>query len=432
MPKGTFYPRLMENYIKAAMKELPAIAIEGLKGVGKTELSRKLAKTVFELDRDADFIFLSNSLETVAEMTTPVLFDEWQRIPKTWDYVRRSIDNGAEEGSFLLTGSIANTNTNIHSGAGRIVKYTMYPLSLAERLIDKPTVSLGVLLSSKPFSTTIKGNTKTGFADYVAEICKSGLPGLRSFSMERRKDLMASYVSNLLSHDFKQQGFSVRQPLALRRWLTSYASAIGTDAGYSEILDASTGGEGEKPAAKTTISFREALGNLWLLDELPTWTDGEEYFSGLKRSPKHYLADPAIAVYLLGLDEESLMSPDLLSDSDIRKRDDRYGNTYGRLYESLIQLCLRTYTRVNSSNLYFMATRRGDHEIDFIVEKGRSLIAIEVKLAPVVEDKDVQHLLWFRDRVGERLKDMILINSGNLAYRRKDGVAVVPAALLGA
>ena len=79
-----------------------------------------------------------------------------------------------------------------------------------------------------------------------------------------------------------------------------------------------------------------------------------------------------------------------------------------------------------------MATRRGDHEIDFIVEKGRNLVVIEVKLAPIVEDNDVKHLIWFRNKVGGRLKDMVLINSGNLAYRREDGVAVVPAALLGA
>jgi len=432
MEKEIVYPRLIEDYLKTAMEELPAIAIEGLKGVGKTDLSKKLAKTAFELDRDADFTLLKNSIETIAEMAPPVLIDEWQRLPKTWDYVRRAVDAGLNAGSFLLTGSIANTDTNIHSGAGRIAKYKMYPLSLEERMIEKTTVSLGALLSGGPCSASIKGKTEIGFPEYITEICKSGLPAIRRFSASRRKDLMKSYISNLLSHEFKQQGVSVRQPLTLLRWLTSYAAATGTDAGYSEILDASTAGEREKLSAKTTIAYREALGNLWLLDELPVWISGEEYFSGLKRSPKHFLADPAIAAYLLGFDEESLMSPELLSDPAMRKMDEKYGNTYGRFFEALVQLSLRTYAGVNDADISFLKTRRGDHEIDFVVEKGRNLVAIEVKLSPTVEDKDVKHLLWFRDRIGSRLKDMVLVNAGNMAYRREDGVAVVPAALLGA
>jgi len=432
MSKEIVYPRLIKNYIKSAMEELPAIAVEGLKGVGKTELCRKLANTTFELDRDADFTLMENSIDTVPEMPPPVLIDEWQRLPKTWDYVRRAVDSGAKAGRFLITGSIANTNTDIHSGAGRIAKYRMYPLSLEERMIENPSVSLGDIFSAKPFSAAVKGKTKVGFNEYISEICKSGLPSIRKFSLEHRKDLMESYISNLLSHEFKQQGVSVRQPLTLKRWLMSYAAAIGTDAGYNEILDASTAGEGNKPSAKTTISYREALGNLWLLDELNTWIDGEKYFSGLKRSPKHYLADPAIAVYLLGLDEDSLISPELLSDPAISRMDEKYGNIYGRLFESLMQLCLRTYAQVNSADVSYLKTRRGDHEVDFILEKGRSIVAVEVKFSPTVDDQDVKHLSWLRNKVGGRLKDMVLVNTGNLAYRRDDGVAVIPAALLGA
>ena len=432
MIEKIIYPRLIENYLRSVMGELPAIVVEGLKGIGKTETTKKLANTIFELDRDADFTLMANSLDKISNMARPILVDEWQRLPKTWDYIRRAVDAGALAGSFLLTGSIVKTDTDIHSGAGRIAKYRMYPLSLAERLIETPTVSLGKMLSASPFSTTIDGTTKVGFYEYLSEACVSGLPGLRGYSANRRKDLFESYFSNLLSHDFKQQGVSIRQPLTLLRWLRSYAAAIATDAGYSEILDASTAGEREKPSAKTAIAYREALGNLWLLDELPAWAEGEEYFSSLKKSPKHYLADPAFAVYLLGLDEKTLISNGQSLDPAEKRREEKYGNTYGRLFESLMQLSLRTYAGVNDAKVSFLRTRRGDHEVDFIVEKGRDIVAIEVKLSPVAEEKDVRHLLWFYERLKGRVKDMVLINAGSLAYRREDGVAVVPAALLGA
>ena len=426
------YERLIETSLEALMKDFAAIAVEGLKGVGKTVSTKRLATSVFELDRPRDFDQIINIPETLLSEDPPVLIDEWQRIPAVWDQVRRAVDEGAHPGTFLLTGSIANTDTNIHSGAARIIRRKMYPLSLAERAIETPTVLLADVFSAPvPCSALIEGRTEISFQDYIAEIVSSGLPEFRKLSTENRKIAMDSYFKNMLSHEFSQQGIRLRQPETLMRWLRAYASAIATDAGYTEILDASTAGESNKPAAKTTIAYREALENLWLLDELPAWTDGHDYFSVLKRSPKHYLADPAFVTYLLNLDENNLMGASSCP-IGAERFDQRYGSILGRLFESLVQLCLNTYSSVNNAKLFFLRTGPGDHEIDFIVQKDARVIACEVKLAPTITDADVAHLRWFRDKVGETCCDAMIITTGSLAYRRKDGIAVVPAALLGA
>jgi len=426
------YERLIEPYLKGLMREFPAIAIDGLKGVGKTVSTKRLANTVFELDRPKDFDQIANIPDILSSETGPILIDEWQRVPFVWDYVRRAVDDGAKPGRFLLTGSIANSNTNIHSGAARIIRRKMYPLSLAERGIEKPTVSIGEMFSStKPFSASITGKTDVSAAQYIFEITASGLPEFRKLSPESRKIAFESYFANMLSHEFNQQGIRLRQPETLLRWLRAYAAAISTDAGYTEILDASTAGEGNKPAAKTTIAYREALENLWLLDELTPWVDGEDFFSGLKRSPKHYLADPAFSAYLLGLDE-NVLSGTKGWPTRAERFDSQYGSILGRLFESLMQLCFNTYASVNNAKLFFVKTHSGDREIDFILQKDTKVIACEVKFSPTIAASDGKHLKWFAQNVGKECCDAMIVSTGSAAYRREDGIAVVPAALLGA
>jgi predicted AAA+ superfamily ATPase len=308
----------------------------------------------------------------------------------------------------------------------------MYPLSLAERAIEQPTVSIGNAFNSKrSFELAISGETEVSPAQYIIEIVSSGLPEFRKLSSESRKIALESYFSNMLSHDFNQQGLRLRQPETLLRWLRAYAAAISTDAGYNEILDASTPGERNKPSAKTTIAYREALENLWLLDELHPWIEGEDFFSGLKRSPKHYLADPAFAAYLLGLDEKIMLGTSGLPNR-AERFDIKFGSILGRLFEALIFLSLRTYASVNNARLYYAKTHKGNREVDFIIQKDTKIIACEVKFSPTASASDGKHLKWLIDKIGENCLDTMIITTGSVAYRREDGIAVVPAASLGA
>ena len=426
------YDRLIEPYLLNIMKTFPAIALDGLKGVGKTVSTKRIASTVFELDKPKDYDQIINIPDLIVSEKHPVLIDEWQRIPQVWDYIRRAVDDGAKPGSFLLTGSISGTDTNIHSGAARIIRKRMYPLSLSERAVEKPTVSISNLFSTpKPFYSDISGKTDFCSKDYLYEIAASGLPGFRHYNLESRKTAFESFFANILTHDFRQQGIRLRQPETMLRWLRAFAAAISTDAGYSEILDASTAGEGSKPAAKTTIAYREALENLWLLDELAPWLDGENYFAGLKLSPKHYLADPAIAAYLLNLDEKILAGGNGWP-SGVERFDAKYGSIIGRLFEALIHLSLNTYTSVNNAKLFYLKTYKGDREVDFIIQKNSTVIACEVKFAPTADASDGKHLKWFMEKTGADCIDAMIITTGSIAYRRNDGIAVVPAVLLGA
>lgn len=193
-----------------------------------------------------------------------------------------------------------------------------------------------------------------------------------------------------------------------------------------EILDAATPNQGDKPAKKTTIGYRDALSGLWLLDPTPAWAPTSNHLSQLGQAGRHQLADPALAAHLLNLDVDGLM----------RGRGDAAslggGSMLGALFESLVTQSVQTYAQNAEARVHHLREQKGRREIDLIVEGyGRRLVAIEVKLAATPADQDVQHLLWLREQLGDLLADAVVVTTGEHAYRRRDGVAVVPAALLG-
>jgi hypothetical protein len=426
------YQRFIEDYLRGLMCDLPAIAVEGLKGVGKTVSCGRLATSIFKLDTDTDRVKVANNPDLLVVAKPPVLIDEWQKVPAVWEFIRRRVDEGADAGSFLLTGSIANSDVDIHSGAGRILRLRMRPLSLAERALAPSAASLGAIFDAPaPFSVPLRGETTVGYPDYMLEIVSSGLPGIRALPEGRRRQMLDSFLENLLAHEFRQQGVRVRQPQTMLRWLRGYAAATATDAGYTEILDVATAGERDKPTARTTIAYREALGNIWLLDELPAWASGDDYHSRLKKTPRHYLADPAFAASLLDIDLEMLNGTATLNVPAAARFENKHGGIIGRLFEALVYQSIATYAQVNDARLAYMRTQNGDHEMDFIIQRGQKIIAVEVKLSQTVDDNDVRHLLWLKGLLGERLTDALVLYTGPIAYRRKtDNIGVIPSAML--
>lgn len=175
----------------------------------------------------------------------PILIDEWQRLSVSWDVVRRAVDNDPRPGRFLLTGSASPVAPPTHSGAGRIVRVRMRPLSLAERGLASPTVSLGRVLQGP--GSPIQGETSVALAGYAEEIVRSGFPRTRH-----------------LDRDFEEMGQRVRRPATLRRWLMAYAAATATTSTIEAIRDAATSNEGDKPTRATVLSYREILGRLWI------------------------------------------------------------------------------------------------------------------------------------------------------------------------
>src|SRR5690606_20923158 len=169
--------RIVDDELDELLPALPAVTLEGAKGVGKTETALQRARTVYRLDDPAQQAIAEADPERLLNGEPPILLDEWQRVPAVWDRVRRAVDAGADPASYLLTGSASPTHPPTHSGAARVVTVRMRPLSLAERGLATPTVSLRALLEGgRP---EVRGTTEVALADYTREIVGSGFPGLR-------------------------------------------------------------------------------------------------------------------------------------------------------------------------------------------------------------------------------------------------------------
>ena len=417
--------RIVDDELDELLGELSAIAIEGPKGVGKTRTASQRAKTVHRLDDPAEFAVAQADPARLLQGEPPVLIDEWQRLPEVWNIVRRAVDDGAPPGSYLLTGSAVPDPPPTHSGAGRIVTVRMRPLALSERL-ESTSVSLSALLEGERSQVT--GATEVTVADYVEEILASGLPGLRPLSGRARRTQLEGYVDRVVDRDIPDDaGVVIRNPAALRRWMTAYAAASSTTAAFETIRDAASAGSAHKPSKSTTQSYRDALTRVWVLDEVPAWIPSNNRLSELGQAPKHQLADPALAAQLLGIQASTLLAGG--SSGPAITRD---GTLLGALFEGLATLSVRVYAAHSEARLGHLRTARGRQEVDLIVERADgAVVAIEVKLARSVSSDDGKHLSWLRQRLGDRVLDRVIITTGPQAYRRSDGVAVVPLALLG-
>lgn len=404
---------------------LPAIALEGPKAVGKTETALRRARTTFRLDDEAQLEVARADPSRLLSGKPPVLIDEWQRMPASWDLVRRAVDAGAAPGQFLLTGSATPTAAPTHSGAGRIATVRMRPMSLVERGVGVPTVSLAALLSGgRP---PLAGATDVDLSQYVANICGSGFPGLRGLSDRALRTQLDGYIERIVERDFEQLGHSVRNAGALRRWLTAYAAATSTTASYEVIRDAASAGDGDKPAKTTTIPYRNTLAQLWIVDELPAWLPTRNRVRRLTQAPCHHLADPALAARLLGVGADAL-----LDGQQAGPPVPRDGTLLGALFESLVTLNVRVYAQAAEARVGHLRTSSGEHEVDLVVERGDGrILALEVKVSRVATADDVRHLEWLARAIGDDLLDAVVITTGPEAYRRGDGIGVVPAALLG-
>ncbi|SDM46638.1 hypothetical protein SAMN05216368_10168 [Cryobacterium flavum] len=395
-----YSPRIVDAELTAMLAGLPAIALDGPKAVGKTATASRRAGSIIQLDDPDQLALLQADRERITRLSRPVLLDEWQTFPAIWDTVRRSVDHDARPGQYILAGSASPTKAPAHSGAGRIVHLRMRPMAFSERQLTPPTVSLGTLLAGPP--AAIEGASPLTLEDYASEVTRSGFPAIRLQTKEYRS-------------------------ATLRAWLAAYAAASSTTASYDSIIRAATSGDAVKPSKATAQDYREMLTKLWLLDQVPGWLPSRNRLKGLGQAPKHHLADPALAARLLRVSAETLINK-----ADIGPAELRNGPMLGALFESLVTLSVRVYAQAAGASVHHLRTHGGEHEVDLIIERpdGR-VVALEVKLSGTVDDKDTRHLRWLADEIGPDLVDSAVITTGKVAYRRTDGIAVIPLGLLG-
>lgn len=417
--------RIIDDELDELLSGLPAVAIEGPKAVGKTATALQRARTVHEMDDPAQREIVLADPARLLLGQPPILIDEWQRAPESWDLVRRAVDRDPSANRFILTGSANATDPSTHSGAGRIVRVRMRPLSLVERGLEVPTVSLAQLLrGDRP---AITGETGVTLRQYTNEIVASGFPAIRGLTGRALRAQMESYVARIVDKDFLEFGYAVRNPEVLRRWMRAYAAATSTTATLETIRDAATSGEGTKPARDIVLQYRSILERLWVLDPVPAWLPSRNQISRLSHPDKHHLADAALAATLLGVGVDALLEGD---DAGIDLPRD--GTLLGHLFESLVTQSVRVYAQAAEAEVRHLRTKSGRHEVDLIIVRpdGR-VLGMEMKLARTVTDEDARHLMWLKEQIGNDLVDSVIVTTGPHAYRREDGIAVVPAALLG-
>ncbi|MEL4357290.1 MULTISPECIES: ATP-binding protein [unclassified Luteococcus] len=410
--------RTVDDELDDLLAMAPALALDGPKGVGKTATAERRCTTAYFLDQDSHRQRLAGDPTFQATPPGTILLDEWQRAPEVWDRIRRAVDHGAPPGRFLLTGSATPRDAaGTHSGAGRILSLRMRPMAFHERANTTPSISFDDLLAGK--AEDILGTTSVNLTDYAHAITDSGFPGIMNQPPRLRPAHLDAYLLRVIDRDLPDLGLTVRRPETLRRWLNAYAAATATTTAYSKMLDLTTAGDGSQPAKSTTIAYRDHLTQLWLLDPLPGWSHSRSPMARLQQAPKHHLADPALAARLLNVPARTLLSP-------------KGAHLFGPLFEALVTLSIRVMAQRSQARVGHLRTRNGDHEVDLVVEGDEGqVLGIEVKLSADATDSDVRHLHWLRDQLPGDVVDLVVVTTGTHSYRRADGVAVVPLALLG-
>jgi uncharacterized protein len=413
--------RSIDETLDELLPQLPAILLDGPKAVGKTTTASQRAQTIRRLDLLADQQRAAVESKWLVEGPKPILIDEWQRVPFSWELVRAAVDQDYSGGQFLLTGSLPDSGT--HSGAGRITSLRMRPLSFAERRLTPSTISFTDLLEGK---ADIQGESQFGPSDYSEEIARSGFFGIRGKEGNALNASLEGYIERIIDSDVKEMGLSLRRPASLRAWLASFAAATATTAKWETIRDGANPGSGEPPAKQTVMPYRDALTRLRILDDLPAWLPTKNHFVRVASASKHYLADPALALRLLSLNHLQLSGRQGFGDTSTDKP------LFGRMFEALVALSVRASAEARFARVMHFRDANGTREIDLIVERSDGkILAIEAKLGETVEERDFRHLNWLEAQIGNDLIDKVVIYSGKHAYRHL-GVAVIPLALLGA
>ncbi|WP_448856369.1 ATP-binding protein [Corynebacterium camporealensis] len=291
-------------------------------------------------------------------------------------------------------------------------------MSLAERAGTTPTVFIEDLFEGK---AEVSGETDWTVDDYAEAICSTGLPGIYRLQGRLRRQYISAYIQRVIDRDVPDQGLMVRRPESMRAWWTAYAAASSTTTKYNKILDAATSGDANKLSKDSAVGYRDVLTQLWLLDPVPAWHPGRAPLKRLTTGPKHQIFDPGIAAALLGLTPEMLVSTAPGS-----------WEVFGQLFESLVTLTVRSAGQAAEAQTSHLRTQGGDKEVDLILERyDGKVLAFEVKLSPTPTDKDVRHLHWLGEQLGDRLVEKVVVTTGSFAYRREDGCLVVPLSLLG-
>ena len=424
VPEG-YRHRLIEDRILKSLKSAGAVSVEGPKSCGKTWCARSLSNSEYSLvdpeDNFANLRIAKNDPAAASEGDEPHLIDEWQDVPKIWDAVRYIVDRDGRKGRFILCGSSTTDKTErSHSGAARILDVKMQTMSLFESGDSSGKVSLRKLFDGD--FTTVRGRSP-GLEKLAWLVVRGGWPGLLDSDETSAGLLLSDYINKLCEEDAQKVDGKRRDMSKLKRLFRSLARNESTMAAKKKLSSDIVQYDGEDGLDNDTVTdYLDVFSKLHMIEDQPAYSPNYRSPVRVGKNPKRHLADPSLAAAALRLDRKSLMK-DL--------------NTFGFLFEALCERDLRIYAETFGGEVYHYHDHSG-REIDAVVElKNEGWGAFEIKLGQESVDFWANKLIKIRDFMHNDEDAVeprflcIITGMGGSAYRREDGVYVIPITALG-
>lgn len=418
-----YLPRIADKLLEERLDAKGAVLIEGPKWCGKTTTAKQQAKSFISMDRPDMTKQYQQMAEispnTLLEGETPRLIDEWQIAPNLWNTVRYEVDNRDEFGQFILTGSAVphEFDDSMHTGTGRISRLLMRPMSLFESRDSSGEVSLKNLFEGE----NITAVDETSFEKIAFLICRGGWP--RSIGLNEKPALFQAidYFDAVVSNDISRVDSIKRDKEKAKRLLKSYARHVGTQSSLETIRQDMLANQSDTFDQVTLYSYLDALRKIFVIEDSPAWNPNLRSKTAIRTTDTRYFSDPSIATASLGMGPN-----DLLTDL----------NTMGFLFENLCVRDLRIYTDYLDGTVYHYRDKSG-LECDAVIHlRNGAYGLVEIKLGgdKLIEEgaetlKDLASKIDTKN-MSKPAFMMVLCAKSPFAYKRNDGVYVVPITAL--
>ena len=426
-----YFERVADQMLRDRLEAFGAVLIEGPKWTGKTTTAEQQAKSVLKMqdpDMAANYLVTAETKPSLLlNGEQPRLIDEWQDAPVIWDAVRTAVDNaGGKPGQYILTGSNTVDESKIkHTGTGRISRMRMLPMSLWESHESTGEVSIHELFNNPNYD--IDGaRGKLDIPELIRAACRGGWPAALQLNEKAATMIVKNYFNSVCDRDISSVDKKQRNPKVARQILRSYARNISTFAKKTSILADVTASEEIDISMDTLDDYIGALEKLFVIQDVEAWCPAIRNKSALRTAPKRGFCDPSIAVAALNVNAEGL-------ETQLK--------TFGFIFEQMCIRDLKAYTADFDSRVSHYHDRYG-LEADWVLHlEDERYALIECKLGSKEIEEGASHLNEIHRLIREHnLKEKqvplrepdlkIIITGGPIAYKRKDGVFVIPLAAL--
>ena len=421
--------RIADRLLKEKLEYMGAVLIKGPKWCGKTTTAEQIAGSVLYVDEPSKKV-QNQSLaklnpKLLLEGKTPRLLDEWQEAPELWDAVRFEVDhrdNGV--GQFILTGSAAPLNSDerekiSHSGTGRFAWLVMRPMTLYESGESNGTVSIKDDLFTN--NSNLAAINVLGLEDIARLMCRGGWPRATMIASEKALKIADEYISAVANIDISRVDSVKRNPEFTRRLMKSYARHQSTQSSISTIYADIVSHDAESLSEDTITSYINALKQLCVIEDVQAWNPNLRSKAAIRTSDTRYYIDPSIATASLGIGPKDLIN-------DLK--------TMGLIFETLAIRDLRVYAEANNGQLYHYRDKSGLECDAVICLKDGTYGLIEIKIGGEDNISDGAETLKVlsekidTDKMNAPSFLAVVIAVGDYAYKREDGVFVLPIGCL--